>query len=144
MNLQKRWIHQRPETGYNSGGRDEGDVLNSDDETVDGVSAMECELIGARPAGIYQNHPQLSRRPQIGLQYDMSGLREWAEAKGVRELQSLKELKAWEDGKSPDELDRLRHLMNWAERNGFAGLRQMGMMGNYTVTGGAQWPNLQY
>ncbi|KAE9970875.1 hypothetical protein EG328_006006 [Venturia inaequalis] len=145
LNLQKRWIHQRPETGYSTDhGDEEGDISDSDDETVDGLDTMECEVIGARPAGMYQNLPQLSRRPQIDLQYDTGGLREWAEAKGIRELQSLKDLKAWEDGKSPDELDRLRHLMNWAERNGFTGLRQMGMMGNYTVTGGGQWPSLQY
>ncbi|TLD35083.1 Phospholipid:diacylglycerol acyltransferase [Venturia nashicola] len=145
LNLQKRWIHQRPAPGHSVGrGDDEGDILDSDDETVDGVDAMHCEVIGARPAGMYQNRPQLSRRPQPNLHYDMNGLREWAEAKGVREVQSLKELKAWEDGKSPDELDRLRHLMSWAERNGFTGLREMGVVGNYTVTGGAQWPNLQY
>lgn len=143
MGLQQRWSRQHPGTGYNAGGGEEGDIVDSDDETVDEVDAMEYEVVGARTAGMYQNRPQLSRRPQTGLQYDMRGLREWADAKGARELQSLKELKAWEDGKCPDELDRLRHLKNWEERNGFIGLRTMPMMGNYAVTGG-NWPNLQY
>ncbi|QDS71855.1 hypothetical protein FKW77_009990 [Venturia effusa] len=142
MNLQHRWCRQGPSNGYTVGEENEEDTLNSDDESVDVKDAMECEVIGARTAGLYQNRPQLSRQPQIGLHYDISGLREWTEAKGIKEVQRLKELKAWEDKKSPDELDRLRHLKNWSERNGLTGA--MPMMGNYPVTGGSQWPTLQY
>jgi hypothetical protein len=156
MDLQKRWNHQlalsRSDACITENEDEEGDIWESDDDSVVEVGAMDWEIIGRRKDSMFSNRSRYvngSRRPsaQYDLRSDMRDLREWVDQTGSRELKGLKELKKWEESKTLDELDRLRHLKGWEERNGFKGLRNEAgsgpMMGNYVVSGGER-PNLKY